>query len=174
MIGRSILCAACALAIFVGSSDEPFSQTDQLPVSSTAGDTDNEWRNDITVLAIAPDGTWGVATNAFVNRAIAKAISDCKTKYQKEIGCGHQITTVRAGWTLGIRCGNENIIVAAKTLIGAEQAAINREVELRQRYVPTLPPCIRMVSVDPQGAIVAPNIVELIRVVTSRSDASQR
>ena len=165
MSGHKILCVACALAMCIGSSNEPFSQTDPLPVSPSPADTDDDWRKDMTVLAIAPDGTWGVATDASVNRAIVKAISECKSKYQKRIGCGYQITIVRAGWTLGIRCGNENIIVADRTLIEAEQAAIDREVELRQHYVPTMPPCIRVVSINPQGTIIAPNIVELTRMV---------
>jgi hypothetical protein len=62
---------------------------------------------------------------------------------------------MRAGWILGIRCGNENIIASGRTLADAESAAINREIELKLHYVLDLPPCRRVVSVDPQGAIVA-------------------
>jgi hypothetical protein len=75
---------------------------------------------------------------------------------QIEIGCGASFTTIRAGWSLGIRCGLTNIIVAERTLAGAERAAAVRELELRQLYVPAMPPCRRIVTVDPQGTVVAP------------------
>lgn len=107
-----------------------------------------------TVLTMAPDGSWGAATSLSTNRAIAGAIVNCKTMSQSEIGCGANFTAIRAGWSLGIRCGRENIIMAAKTLADAEQAAVNREIELRQLYVPDMSSCQRVVTVDPQGAIV--------------------
>jgi hypothetical protein len=72
--------------------------------------------DDYTVVAITPDGTWGVATEPFINRAIANAIADCKNKYQSKIGCGSQITSIRGGWSIGIRCGNRSIFVAEATL----------------------------------------------------------
>jgi len=46
----------------------------------------------ITVVALAPDGTWGVATEPDTTRAIVNAIRNCKAKYKSEIGCGYQIT----------------------------------------------------------------------------------
>ena len=57
---------------------------------------------------------------------------------------------------MGITCGSQNIIVAEKNLADAEQAAINRIIALRRLYVPDMPACVRVVTVDPQGAIVAP------------------
>jgi hypothetical protein len=163
MSGRTILSTAFVLAINLGAVDASFAQS-------------NVWVNppayadaEVTVLAIAPDGTWGVATERFTNRAIANAIADCKGKYQREIGCGYQFTSVHAGWSLAIRCGDENIIVAARTLVEAEQAAVNREFELRQRYVPDMPACVRVLSVDPYGRVVAPNVAELLRTVAQRS-----
>ncbi len=120
-----------------------------LPVATPAV-ADDDW----TVLMMAPDGSWGAATNFSVNRAIATAITNCKAAYQREIGCGAIITTIRAGWSLGIRCGRENILVAQKTLADAEQAARNREVELRRYYVRDMPSCRRIVTVDPEGTVV--------------------
>jgi|RhiMetdeSRZDD1v2_1073273.scaffolds.fasta_scaffold401734_2 hypothetical protein len=117
---------------------------------------DEDWHNDVTVLTIAPDGSWGVATDAFVSRAIARAIADCKRRYRREIGCGHRLTSIRAGWSMALRCGNENIIVAEKSLADAEQLARRREDELRTVYVPDMPACVRTVTVDPHGAIVVP------------------
>jgi len=104
-----------------------------------------------TVLTMAPNGSWGTATSPSTNRAIADAIANCKAMSRSEIGCGATSTTIAAGWSLGIRCGRENIIAAAKTLADAEQAAVNREHELRRLYVPDMPSCRRVVTVDAQG-----------------------
>jgi len=106
------------------------------------------------VLTIAPDGTWGVGTDAVTSRAIGLAIADCKRKYERAIGCGHRMTTIRAGWSLALRCGNENIIVAEKVLIDAEESARRQEHDLRTRYVPNMPACARTVTVDPIGNVI--------------------
>ena len=127
---------------------------------------DEYWQKDITVVAIAPDGTWGVATEPTTGAAITNAIADCKKKYQSKIGCGSWITTIRGGWSIGKRCGNRSIFVAEGSLAEAEQAATNREVELRQLYAPDMPPCVRVMSVDPNGYVVAPDVADLLRVVT--------
>jgi hypothetical protein len=169
MNGRTILGSACALAISFGTFNASLAQSNPRPRPPISAETDDDWRKDVTVLTIAPDGTWGAATEPFIHRAIANAISDCKSKYKREIGCGHQMTSVRAGWSLAIRCGNENIIASGKTLAAAEQSAINREVELRQSYVPDMPSCVRVVSVDPQGAIVAPNVADSVGMVMRRN-----
>lgn len=111
-----------------------------------------------TVLTMAPGGEWGAATDISTNRAIAGAIAHCKAMSQSDIGCGASFTTIRAGWSLGIRCGRENIVVAARTLAGAEQAAVTREIELRQFYVSDMPSCRRVVTIDPHGTITAPQL----------------
>jgi hypothetical protein len=113
--------------------------------------------DDWTVLTMAPDGSWGAATSFSIHRAIAFAIANCKIEHQRELGCGAFFTSIQAGWSLGIRCGRETIVVAEKTLAGAEQAAARREAELRQLYSHGLPPCRRVVTVDPNGAIIAPH-----------------
>jgi len=131
---------------------------------------DDDGQKDVTVVAITPDGTWGVATEPTTGRAIANAIADCKSKYRSKIGCGSLITLVRGGWSIGKRCGNRSIFVAEPSLAQAEQAAINREIELRQLYAPAMPPCVRVMSVDPNGDVVAPDVADLLRIVTERQD----
>ena len=116
-----------------------------------------DWALPWTVLTIAPDGSWGVATETYSYQAIAGAIANCKRMYQKEIGCGHQFTTTRAGWSLAVRCGNENIIVAAKSLADAIQRAADREKTLRQVYKPDMPTCMHVLTVNPQGIITRHN-----------------
>jgi len=154
VVGRIVLNTACALAVSLGAFNVAGAQSNSpqsVPPRPMSASEDH-----LTVLTMAPDGAWGVATDMSTNRAIAGAIANCKTMSRAELGCGAYSSTIRAGWSLGIRCGNENIIVAEKTLAGALQAAINRETELRQLYAPDMPPCTRVVTVDPHGAIVEP------------------
>jgi len=111
-------------------------------------------RDEVTVLTMAPDGAWGVATDANASRAIAGAIAGCRTMSRSEFGCGAQFTAIRGGFFFNISAGTENIIVAAGELADAERAAINREIDLKYRYTPEMPPCRRIVSVNPDGEIV--------------------
>ncbi len=129
--------------------------------SATLGETEelNRFRPAVffelkTALAIAPDGSWGVATEIETNRAIAVAIANCKKMYRKDIGCGSQFTLISAGWSLAIRCGNENIIVAEKTLDDAVEAAVKRETVLRLVYAREMPACMRVLTVNPHGVII--------------------
>jgi hypothetical protein len=170
MSGRPILSTACALAISVGALNASLAQSDLRPMPAPASALESHW----TVVTMSPDGSWGAATKISTGRAIASAINACKMMSQAQIGCGAQFKTNRGGWTFGIRCGTTNIIVAEKTLVEAEHAAINREVNLRMLYVPDMPPCIRVVSVDPHGAIVAPNVADLVRMVKNWRDGSSR
>jgi hypothetical protein len=105
---------------------------------------------------MAPDGSWGTATDPAINRAISLAIERCKALSGAKLGCGAYQSTVQGGWSLGIRCGRENIIVADRDLARAERRAIQREGELRRLYVPNMPPCARVVTVDPNGVILPP------------------
>src|SRR5262245_35426121 len=97
-------------------------------------DSPFDWAAPTTVLTMAPDGAWGAATHDQIGVAIGAAIADCQQRFRRAKGCGALQTTMRKGWTLGIRCGDKSILVAEKTLIEAEQAAIDREIELRQQY----------------------------------------
>jgi hypothetical protein len=117
-----------------------------------------EWDNDWTVLTMAPDGAWGVATEMDVIRAITSAVGNCRTRTPAEIGCGGQFIMFRAAWSLGVRCGEHNILIAEKDLDDAELRASWREYELRKLYVPDLPPCNVVVTVDPAGRIVPPGM----------------
>jgi hypothetical protein len=72
---------------------------------------------------------------------------------QASIGCGAVSRFVRAGWIVAMRCGTRNIIAAAALLSDAERIAAEREAEIRRLYAPDLPPCRRVLTVDPQGAV---------------------
>ena len=165
---RIMQAAACAISISVAAVGVSYAQTALSPNAPPLGWTDAEWTKDVTVLVIAPDGTWGTATELTAGEALAKAIANCKSKYRHEIGCGYRSTFIRAGWSLAMRCGEENIIVAAKTLRAAEQAAVDSELNLRRDYKPDMPPCVRVVSIDPDGVIIAPDVGHLLRFVRDR------
>ena len=145
---------ACALALNIGIFNASLAQSNAQPDGIAIDTSEPDW----TALAIAPDGSWGVAIEIDTSRAITQAITNCKIMHKKEIGCGYQMTLIQAGWSMAIRCGDENIIVAEKTLPDAEHAAINRENELRQLYVPDMPTCTRVVIINPHGAIVMPKL----------------
>jgi hypothetical protein len=124
-----------------------------------AGDDDriipaDQW----TVLTLASTGAWGTATDDFMGRALAFAIGNCRAMSGLAIGCGARSSATRAGWSVGVLCGNTPIIAARKQLAEAERAVADREIELRQVYLRDMPRCVRVVTVDPNGAIVEPYV----------------
>jgi hypothetical protein len=149
MGGRGFLGTAGALALTLGALGSALAQS-----ASPQPAAIEEWAHDFTVLTMAPDGAWGTATDPRINRAIFLAISNCKAMSETALGCGSYQTTIRGGWSLGIRCGRENILTSDRNLADAEQRAHKREAELRERYVADMPPCVRVVTVDPNGAVV--------------------
>ena len=117
-----------------------------------AADDGDQW----TVLTLASDGAWGTASDFYIGRAIAFAISDCRAMSRRPIGCGAHFIATRAGWGVAVLCGSQTIIAARKQLADAERAVADREIELRQVYHRDMPPCVRAATVDPSGAVVAP------------------
>jgi hypothetical protein len=155
MSRRILAIAGCVLTIALGAVATPLAQSNPVLGAPTSVSPDDDRWKDVTVLTIAPNGTWGLATEPSINRAIVNAINHCKSKYHGRIGCGHRFTTIRGGWSLGYRCGTQSIIVAEKSLADAQERALGREHELRAQYVPNMPACVRTVTVDPLGAVVA-------------------
>ncbi len=129
-----------------------------LPAEAAAPAVPDEWQRDWTVVTMAPDGAWGVATDMYMIKALADAVGECTAKARNiaYVGCGSHFTTIRAGWTVGLRCGARNIISAEASLDDAEKRANWREYELRRLYDPNMPQCQRVMTVDPAGRVVAP------------------
>jgi len=156
---RLLATAACALTLSLAAS----CLRAQSPTAITL--SQDEW----TVLTMAPDGSWGVATDLFVNRAVAEAIRMCRARSGKQLGCGAVLTSVQAGWSLGIRCGEENILAADRYLESAERIAREREMELRYDYEePDLAPCRRVVAVNPEGRVITPEPAPQIALPDAR------
>ena len=110
--------------------------------------------DEMTVVTMARDGSWGVTTAASAGEAIAAAIRDCRAMLAAPSDCGAQFATTRGGWVIADLCGDHKIIVAAETREAAEQAAERRESDLKQHTVPSLQLCRRVLIVGPGGAVV--------------------
>jgi hypothetical protein len=113
---------------------------------------------DWTVVTLAQDGSWGVASNGRQPQAIADAIKACRAMAGSSSDCGAQLTAVRGDWVIANLCGDHKVLATGSSLTDAEQQALYREISLQLHYVPDLPPCKRMVTVDPSGAIVRTNL----------------
>jgi hypothetical protein len=133
---RCLAVAACALSSLPAYAAEP------------------NW----TALTLANDGAWGAAISAVQALAIAHSVRDCRAKSARTNDCGALLATIRDGWILGILCGDYKIVVAERTVAAAQDAALRREIELRTLYVPNLPSCRRVVTIDPAGRAIRPTV----------------
>src|SRR5262245_53610866 len=114
------------------------------PTAATAVDLD-----ELTVVTLARDGSWGVATAASQGPAIAGAIRDCRAMAGGASDCGAQFATTRGGWVVAKLCGDHKIIVTAETRQAADQAALVRELALKRLHV-----CTRVLTVAPHGVVL--------------------
>ena len=119
------------------------------PIPARAVDLD-----ELTVVTLARDGSWGVATAGSTGEAIAAAVRACRAMAVVSTDCGAQFTTTRGKWVIASLCGDHQIIVGAHARADAEAAAIERELQTRQFYVPSLPRCRRVLTVDPNGVVL--------------------
>ena len=115
------------------------------------------WDLNWTVVTLARDGSWGVASGRSQPQAIAGAIKACRAMAGPSNDCGAQLMAARGGWVIANLCGDRKVIATGISLIDAEQGALYREISLQLHYVPDLPPCKRVVTVDPSGSIVPSN-----------------
>jgi hypothetical protein len=118
------------------------------PPASNALDLD-----EVTVVTLSRDGSWGVATAASLGHAIATAIRDCRATAATPSDCGAQFATTRGGWVVAVLCGDHKILAAAATREGAEEEALMRETKLSQLYATAVPPCRRVLTVGPHGFV---------------------
>jgi hypothetical protein len=110
--------------------------------------------DEVTVVTLSRDGSWGVATAASLGHAIAAAIRDCRATAATPSDCGAQFATTRGGWVVAMLCGDHKILAAAATREGAEEVAFVRERRLSQLYAMAVPPCRRVLTVEPHGSVV--------------------
>src|SRR5262245_43225231 len=65
--------------------------------------------DELTVVTMARDGSWGVATAGSQGQAIAAAIRDCKAMAPPPSDCGAQFVTTRGGWVIANLCRDHKI-----------------------------------------------------------------
>ena len=112
-----------------------------------------DWERDWTVVTMAYNGSWGVGIGYPIADAIAAAIRECRAMSSGGNDCGAALATSRGGWIIGFRCGDRIILATGDDLKDAEATALNREIDLKQLYVPDLPACQRVLTVDPRGVV---------------------
>jgi hypothetical protein len=112
--------------------------------------SEHEW----TVVTLARNGSWGVANNVSQGQALAAAMRDCKAMAASPSDCGALSTAARGGWIIAKRCGDHNFVVSGTSFADAEKAALYREIDLQISYVPDLPPCMHVVTVDAFGNVM--------------------
>jgi hypothetical protein len=106
-----------------------------------------------TVATLARNGSWGVATESSLARAISQAVRKCKAMSVPPSDCGAQFTTIRAGWTLALLCGEHKVLATGKQLDEA-WLAVKFRIDLKRAYQPDLPPCREIFKVDPAGVVI--------------------
>jgi hypothetical protein len=112
-----------------------------------------DWDRDWTVVTMARDGSWGIGIGPHIADANAAAIRECRAMSSRGSDCGAEFAATRGGWIVGFRCDDYRILAAGKNLKEAELAALYREIDLKQLYVPDLQVCRRVLTVDPRGAV---------------------
>ena len=131
----------CGALILIGISP---ATADQVRLM---GASDAEW----TVLTMAMDGSWGAATEEYLHRALANAITRCRAMSGKTISCGAYSVNVQRGWAVGVRCGNENILASGATLAETIERVQRRADELHRDYHPGMAACRIVIAVTPDG-----------------------
>ena len=127
---------------------------------------DDDW----TVLTMAQDGSWGVACHGSQWRAMAEAMRFCRSMAGASgaSDCGANFATTRGGWIVANLCGDYKVLATGATLSEAETEALNREISLQLQFVPDLPPCRRVVTVDAGRS----TIVSSLRIPPARTNFS--
>jgi hypothetical protein len=168
IVAAVLICGTGATAVQADSEAGQQPQSQALrPKTLQSQAWDHPW----TVVTIAPDGSWGAASEAYIYQAIAKAVANCRRMSRHAIGCGAQFTVIRAGWTIALRCDIGNIIVAEPSIAAAEHAAANRETALRLAQGGTMPPCSRVLTVSPDGKVIrTPPAIDWPDVAVSAPD----
>jgi hypothetical protein len=105
-------------------------------------------------VTVARSGAWGVATDPVQFQAIDGAIRACRERSPVAADCGALLKVNRGGWIVGSRCGHLSILASGATILDAEEAEFHHEAALRANHLPALPACVRLITVDPRGAVV--------------------
>ena len=115
----------------------------------SAADEETNW----TVLTIARNGNWGIASARTQGEAIAGALDRCQAMTADESDCGAEFVAFRSGLALALMCGDYRVIVTANDPAEADRFALDRLVVLRELYGSDFPVCQHLLQIDAHGAL---------------------
>ena len=114
-----------------------------------AADEETNW----TVLTVAGNGSWGIASARTQGEAITGALLRCQAMTADESDCGAEFVAFRSGVALALMCGDHRVIVTANDSEEAENSALDRLVALRGLYGADFPGCQHLLRIDSHGAL---------------------
>src|ERR1700738_4001222 len=114
-----------------------------------AADEETNW----TVLTVARNGNWGIASASTQGEAIAGAPLRCQAMTADESDCGAEFVAFRSGLALALMCGDHRVIVTAKDPEEADGSALDRLFALRALYGPDFPACQHLLRIQSTGAL---------------------
>ena len=106
-----------------------------------------------TVLTVARNGNWGIASERTRSEAIAGALGRCQAMTPDESDCGAALVAFRSGSGLALLCGDHRVIVSANDPEKADSSAIARIIVLRELYGMDFPACQHLLRIDFNGAL---------------------
>jgi hypothetical protein len=121
------------------------------PLTPGAAQDEPDW----TVVTVARNGAWGVASANLRSEAIATALRRCRSMSDEDSDCGAELVSFRSGCALAMLCGDYRVLVAGNNGHEVELLAQQRIFILRELYAPDFPPCRLLLSLDPDGNLTA-------------------
>ncbi len=106
-----------------------------------------------TVLTVARNGNWGIASARTQGKAIAGALQRCQAMTADESDCGAELVAFRSGLALALLCGDYRVIVTANDPEEADRFALDRLAALGELYGPDFPVCRHLLQIDAYGAL---------------------
>ncbi len=115
----------------------------------SAADEATNW----TVLTVARNGNWGIASARTQGEAIAGAVDRCQAMTADKSDCGAEFVAFRTGLALALMCGDHRVIVTANDADEADSSALERLLALRGLYGADFPACRHLLRIDSYGAL---------------------
>jgi hypothetical protein len=106
-----------------------------------------------TVLTVARNGNWGIASARTQGEAIVGALQRCQAMTADESDCGAELVAFKSGLALALLCGDHRVIVTANDPAEADRFALDRLVVLREFHGPDFPVCQHLLQIDARGAL---------------------
>ena len=106
-----------------------------------------------TVLTVARNGSWGIASARTQGEAIAGALQRCQAMTADESDCGAELVAFRSGLALALLCADHRVIVTANDPAEADRFTLVRIAVLSEFYGSDFPVCQHLLQIDAHGAL---------------------